>query len=124
MGDRFLIHAEKCYTLYSESSKPIPPDVEPPSPDCLIGCLRCQEICPANKGLLKKENAEVAFTKDETLTLLEDGDFREEDLGKSIQAKFKVLALTEGVSVFRRNLRFLLKLKFEGRDLLGGGQGG
>jgi len=121
--DRFLIHAERCYTLYSESSEPIPPDVEPPSPDCLIGCLKCQELCPANKGLLKKENAEVAFTKDETLALLEDGDFQDEDLAKRIQAKFDVLALTESVSIFRRNLRQLLRLKSQDRDYLKSGQG-
>lgn len=121
--DRFLIHAERCYTLHSESSEPIPPDAEPPSPDCLIGCLKCQEICPANKGLLKKENADVSFTKDETLALLEDGDFRDENLAKSIQAKFRTLALSESVSIFRRNLRQLLRLKSKGRDLLSGGQG-
>ncbi len=120
---RFLINAERCYTLHSESSQPIPPDVEPPSPDCLIGCLKCQELCPANKGLLKKENAGVSFTKDETMALLEDGDFRDENLAKSIQAKFGTLALSESVSIFRRNLRQLLRLKSQDRNYVSGGQG-
>ncbi len=120
--DRFLIHAEKCYTLCSESANPIPSDAVPPSPDCLIGCLKCQDVCPANKGLLKRENAEVSFTKDETLSLLEDGDFGDGDIAKSIQVKFGTLALSESVPIFRRNLRLLLKLKSECRDLLGGGQ--
>jgi len=120
-GERFMIRAEKCYTLHSESSKPIPADIKPPSPDCLIGCLRCQEVCPANKGLLKKENAEVAFTKDETLALLQEGNVQDENLAKSIQAKFDVLALTEGISIFRRNLRQLLRLKCDGQSLLNRG---
>lgn len=121
-GDRFLIHAERCYALHSELNKPIPPDVEPPSPECLIGCLKCQELCPANKGRLKKENAGVSFTRDETLALLEDRDFRDEGVARSIQAKFEVLALSESVSVFRRNLRRLLELRSKGRDLLSCGQ--
>jgi epoxyqueuosine reductase len=122
-GDRFLIHAERCYTLRSESSKPIPPDVEPPSHECLIGCLKCQELCPANKGRLKKEKADVSFTKEETLVLLEEGDCQDEDLAKSIQAKFVALALSESPSIFRRNLRLLLKLKSTGLNLLSCGQG-
>lgn len=120
--DRFLIHAERCYTLRSESSQPIPPDVEPPSPDCLIGCLKCQELCPANKGLLKKEVADVSFTKEETLALLEDGDFQDEDIARSIQAKFGALALSESVPIFRRNLRLLLRLKSKGLRHLSYGQ--
>jgi epoxyqueuosine reductase len=65
-GDRILIHAEKCYTLFSESPEPIPEDLKPPSTKCLIGCMRCQQVCPENRGLLKYEEAAVSFDSEET----------------------------------------------------------
>jgi hypothetical protein len=34
--------------------------LRPPCPDCLIGCLKCQEVCPANRGLLDGVTAKFA----------------------------------------------------------------
>lgn len=48
--DRFLIRAERCYTLHSESMDSIPEGLVPPLPQCLVGCMKCQEACPENKG--------------------------------------------------------------------------
>jgi epoxyqueuosine reductase len=109
--ERFLIHAERCYTLFSESSEPIPEDVRPPSPDCLIGCLECQEVCPANRGLLTRRRAPVSFTEQETAALLSVDDASDALVHESIDAKFRTLALTEGVPILRRNLRLLLQLR-------------
>jgi epoxyqueuosine reductase len=109
--DRFLIHAERCYTLLSESSRPIPDNIHPPSPECLIGCLRCQEVCPANKGMLKRVQAPVSFTAAETEALLNEGEIRDRRLNTVIEAKFKTLGVSEGVPIFRRNLRRLVKLR-------------
>lgn len=108
--DRFLVRADRCYTLFSESSKPLPEGLEPPSPDCLIGCLKCQLVCPANKGCLKRIRAAVSFTRKETSALLAEGEIEDRRLSESIRAKFKTLALTEGVPVLRRNLRRLASL--------------
>ncbi len=106
--DRFLLHAEKCYTLHSESLRPIPAHMKQPSPDCLIGCLKCQQVCPVNKGHFRKELVPISFTTEETSAMIEEGDFQNERLAGSIQAKFDTLAVTEGLSVFRRNLRQML----------------
>lgn len=108
--DRVLIHVEKCYTLFSESPNPIPEELKPPSPDCLIGCLRCQELCPENKEKLKREPAPVSFDEEETRAFL---GLRPEADGPALDramAKFKELGLTEGFPVFRRNLARLLRL--------------
>jgi len=106
--DRVLLHGEKCYTLFSESPSPIPDDLMPPSPRCLIGCLRCQELCPEDKGLLRYEDAAVSFEAEETEAFLgikpaADGPA----FGRALE-KFQQLGLTEGLPVFRRNLRRLL----------------
>lgn len=109
--DRFLIHAECCYTLLSESSRPIPPGVLPPSPDCLIGCLKCQEVCPANKNMQKRVRAPVSFTAAETEALSNEGEIRDRRLNAVIEAKFKTLGLSESIPIFRRNLRRLIQLR-------------
>ncbi len=108
--ERILLHAEKCYTLFSESPDPIPENLKPPSPKCIIGCLRCQELCPENKGLLRHEPAAVSFDAEETeafLGIKPAADGRSFD---RVQAKFKELGLTEGFLVFRRNLVRLLRI--------------
>jgi epoxyqueuosine reductase len=110
--ERVLLHGEKCYTLFSESVHPIPRGLKPPSPDCLIGCLRCQELCPENKGRLRREPAPVSFDEEETKAFL---GLRPEADGPALDrvlAKFKELGMTEGFPVFRRNLA----LKLRGRS--------
>ena len=44
-----VIDASKCLTLYNENKDPIPDWILPDAHHALIGCLRCQEICPQNK---------------------------------------------------------------------------
>ena len=106
--ERVLLHAEKCYTLFSESPKPIPEGLKPPSPKCIIGCLRCQELCPENKGLLRRERAAVSFDAEETEAFLGRKPAADGPAFARAQKKFKTLGLTEGLPVFRRNLKRLL----------------
>ena len=109
-GDRFLLHADRCYTLASELAEPLPEGAHPPSPECLIGCLRCQEACPANRGLLQRRPAAVFFTREETDALIGDDDIGPAHVLDAVNAKFATLALTEDVGVLRRNLRQLIEL--------------
>jgi epoxyqueuosine reductase len=118
-ADRFLISADHCYTLRSESREPMPEWAKPPASVCLIGCLACQEACPENKGRLKRVPSGVEFTADETEAVLEAG-LRVRPAGKgepcgghtgayaSALAKFEGLRLTEDLDVVGRNLRAVL----------------
>jgi epoxyqueuosine reductase len=106
---RVLLHAEKCYTLFSESPKPIPESLKPPSPKCLVGCLRCQEVCPENKGLLRREEAAVSFDAEETEAFLGVAGKPQRTVERT-RAKFLELGLTEGISILSRNLNFMLRL--------------
>lgn len=107
--ERILLHAEKCYTLFSESPNPIPENLKPPSPKCLIGCLRCQELCPEDKGLLRPENA-ASFDAEETQAFLGIKPAADGPAFDRAQKKFQELGLSEGFPVFRRNLKRLLQL--------------
>lgn len=46
-----VINAEKCLTLYNERKEVIPDWIPQNIHHTLIGCLRCQEICPHNKPI-------------------------------------------------------------------------
>jgi epoxyqueuosine reductase len=117
--DRFLISADHCYTLKSESREPMPEWAKPPASVCLIGCMACQEVCPENKGRLKYAPSGVEFTAEETEAVFEAGR-RMEAGGKqepgggqgnalaSALAKFERLNLTEDIDVVGRNLRAFL----------------
>ena len=107
--ERILLHAEKCYTLFSESPNPIPENLKPPSPKCLIGCLRCQELCPEDKDLLRHENA-ASFDAEETQAFLGTKPAADGPAFDRAQKKFQELGMTEGLPVFRRNLKRLLQL--------------
>lgn len=117
--DRFLISADHCFTLSSESREPMPEWAKPPASVCLMGCLACQEKCPENKGRLKYVPSGVEFTADETEAVLEAGRRMEagekRPLGAGLKtsyasalAKFERLGLTEDLDVVGRNLRAFL----------------
>jgi len=107
--DRFLLRAERCFTLFSESNSPIPETMSPPSMDCLIGCLKCQEACPANKGLLRREHTGLVFDGRETEAMLSGFEGCESSLLADVRAKFSMLHSTEDVVLFARNLRVIVK---------------
>ena len=108
--ERILLHAERCYTLFSESPNPIPESLNPPSPKCIIGCLRCQELCPEDKGLLRYENAAVSLDAEETEAFLGMKPAADGPAFGRAQVKFQELGLSEGFPVFTRNLKQLLSL--------------
>jgi epoxyqueuosine reductase len=124
--DRFLISAERCYTLFSESRKPLPAWVRPPKPLCLIGCMVCQLVCPENKGRLETTPAGVEFSAEETKAVLRAGR-RLAGAGRgeagekcaaalaSARAKYAALGLTEDLEVVGRNLGLHLRSPLSGR---------
>jgi epoxyqueuosine reductase len=109
-GNRFLLHADRCYTLASEVPEPLPEEARPPSPECLIGCLKCQEVCPANRGLLERRAAAASFTREETDALIGDDEIGQAGMLDAACEKFASLAMTDDVSVLRRNLRQVVEL--------------
>jgi epoxyqueuosine reductase len=105
--ERFLIRAERCYTLYSESMDPFPEGLVPPSPQCLVGCLKCQEACPENRGRLKYERTGISFNEKETAEFLGLRADSYEGLDRAAD-KLRPLGLSEDALPFARNLRLAL----------------
>jgi epoxyqueuosine reductase len=67
--DRFLIHAENCEAfdkLEKDSSWWIQPDWF----NTLVGCMRCQQVCPANKPYINRIEEGPFFSEIETELIL------------------------------------------------------
>ncbi len=103
--ERFLIHAERCYTLFSEEMSPIPESVPTPSPQCLVGCMKCQEACPENKGLLRHESTGIIFDREESRAMLEDPEGKDVRTWKGIREKLAPLGVSDDAALYARNIR-------------------
>lgn len=108
--DRFLIRADKCLTLFNESKGRIPKvqDKLARHPLCLVGCLVCQAVCPANRGKLKIEDAPVRFSGTETERIIQDKGGRADGLWKAVHEKMEAIGNTHYEPVLGRNLRFVM----------------
>ena len=111
-SDRFLLHAERCVTYHVEQPDPWPGWLPAAAHQCLVGCLACQQACPRNKGLLRLEDLEPAFTTAETERLLAEptGPAKDtvDDLWRDIQAKLTELGLPGYEPILGRNLAAVL----------------
>jgi epoxyqueuosine reductase len=70
-SERFLLHAERCLTFHNESQRDFPAGLDPAWHHCLLGCLRCQIICPENKALRNWTEDRGTFSEAETTLLLD-----------------------------------------------------
>lgn len=108
VSDRVLLHAERCLTLASETAGAWPAWVPLTAVDCLVGCLRCQQSCPANAEMPIVQSG-VTFTEDETAALIA-GRERDERVWPGIHGKLDRLGLSAPEwLVIGRNLRALVQ---------------
>jgi epoxyqueuosine reductase len=67
---RFVITAGRCLTMVNESDDPFPAWVQPAWHTCAVGCLRCQQVCPANGGVELRVDEPVRFDAAESAAIL------------------------------------------------------
>jgi epoxyqueuosine reductase len=106
--DRFLLHAERCLTFLNEKPTEVsfPEWVDPSWHNSLVGCLRCQRVCPENKKVKDWVVGDEVFSEEETQLLL-DG-VAQEHLPAATVSKLARLDLIELLDVLPRNLGALL----------------
>ena len=105
--ERFLVHADQCLTYFNENEEPIPPWVNPRSHNALVGCLRCQEVCPENRAVMHRREEGVTFSETETELILRGTP--KEQLPQGLVEKLQDLSMVEYLPVLPRNLAALLK---------------
>jgi len=108
-SDRFLLHAERCLTYHNEkeASIPFPEWIKPEWHNCIVGCIRCQAVCPENKPFLSMVGETAEFTEEETKLLLNAAN--PEKLSADTVAKMKTLSLMDYYKELPRNLGVLLQ---------------
>ena len=106
--DRFLLRAERCLTFLNEKPIDVPfPDwVDPSWHNCLVGCLRCQRVCPENKDVRDWIEGDEIFSEEETASLLAKNPL--DQLPRATVSKLERLDLVELLDVLPRNLDALL----------------
>lgn len=100
--DGTVIDATRCLTYLNENEGGWPEWVEARGHNSLVGCMRCQSMCPANRCYLRKEEVVAVFDKEETDIILENRST--EQLPTALRAKLEELDLEEYSPVLGRNL--------------------
>jgi len=107
LKDRFLINAEKCLTFFNEELDSFPEWINPAWHNCLIGCMRCQDVCPANKDYSKYIVSGREFSEEETLMILKG--VSKDKLPLYTIEKLKKLCLLDEYNILQRNLEVLIR---------------
>ena len=108
--DRFLLHAERCITFHNEGPGDFPAWLNPSWHHCLVGCMVCQKVCPANKNFRKGVLEGPVFSETETTAILQGNS---SDLfPQGAVQKLEGLDLIGYAKVLGRNLDVLIKKHF------------
>ena len=105
--DRFLIHAERCITFLNEGSEEFPSWIDPAWHNSLIGCMKCQLVCPVNKRFVKWAEEGESFNEAETELILNGVPL--DRIPPETTHKLNSCYMLEYLDVLPRNLRALLR---------------
>lgn len=105
--ERVLLRGERCVTHLNENPGPWPAWLPESAHNCLLGCLLCQQACPAN-GPLEVVATGLEFSEEETRALLGEGPKPGGHAETGIRFKLAWLGQPYSEPVLGRNLRALL----------------
>ena len=105
-ASRFLLRAEKCLTFWNEGDEEFPAWINSESHNCLIGCLRCQIVCPYNRSVTSWIEDIGEFSSEETEKLL--SGLQPDNLPQSIIEKMNLIDFNRHLYRIPRNLRALI----------------
>jgi epoxyqueuosine reductase len=108
-SDRFLLRAERCIVFHNEKPGdiPFPTWMKTSWHNCVVGCLRCQRVCPLNKEFIRLVGGREEFSDEETSLFLDGVDA--EKLPVETLDKLKRLSLDEYYGELPRNLGVFFK---------------
>jgi len=107
VSDRFLVHAERCITFFNEESEEFPEWIDPTWHNSLVGCMRCQLVCPVNKPFVSWVEDGEDFDEAETDLILNGVPL--DRLPPETAHKLNRSYMAEYLDVLPRNLRVLLR---------------
>lgn len=99
--DHYLIDTSRCLPLPNEIEGDFPEWVKADAHNALMGCLRCQSICPINPPLLQTTEFVARFSKAVVTEILEKTEV--EALTEEALSCIKAIGFDDFYPVFRRN---------------------
>jgi epoxyqueuosine reductase len=105
--DRFLIDAGRCLTFFNEGLEEFPKWVEPAWHNCLIGCMICQDVCPANKEHVNWLMPGAEFSEEETDMILSGTALA--GLPPETSEKLNKVSMLDSYPLLKRNLGALVE---------------
>jgi epoxyqueuosine reductase len=107
--EEFVIDAGRCVTLYNEIDCEFPQWMPATAHNALIGCMRCQELCPMNIDVVSLSGTMEDITEEETTRILEGkpDDALLESLTRKLMG-FYPAGSRERFPIFTRNLEVLV----------------
>ena len=100
-----VIDATRCLTYLNEHEGEWPGWLDAGSHNSLVGCMRCQRVCPANKHHFSREIQVAEFDRAETALVLQN--LPSQELPAPLRAKLERLDMDGYSTVLGRNLRAL-----------------
>ena len=108
-NSRFLICGEKCITYFNEGADEFPDWLDPSWHNCLIGCMICQDVCPANKEHTSWIVRGAEFSEEETQLIMKR--VPKDRLPSETIGKLKKLCMWDWYDLLKRNLGVLINSK-------------
>jgi epoxyqueuosine reductase len=105
-AERVLIDAQRCLTHFNEDVGEFPEWINTQSHNALVGCMRCQIICPENQQFINMINRREMFSEEETEIILKGTE--KGNLPGDLYSKLKRLNMERYYLVLSRNLSALL----------------
>ncbi len=102
----FVIDVKKCLTFYNEYIEPFPAWVDAKAHHCLMGCMRCQDICPMNKGNKDFVVDGPVFDAVETAAILASAPLG--SLSPAAVSRLEEIQFKDDYLVFARNLSIMV----------------
>ena len=108
--ERTLIDTGRCLTFYNEAGEDcdFPEWIDMSAHNSIVGCMRCQSICPKNKEYLNNTVGLYDFDEAETALLLDGAPL--EQFSAGMKQKLEALGITDYLGTLPRNLKVLLNI--------------
>jgi len=105
-SDRMLIHANQCLTYFNENTGDFPAAIPAQAHHALIGCMRCQLVCPQNKDYFGFTPETIIFTEEETASILQQTP--RDSISHALRKKLIDLDMYEDYPELPRNIAVLI----------------
>jgi len=108
--DNFVINISRCVPLYNEVEGEFPKWMPASAHNALMGCMRCQLKCPANRHAINRTVRLEDISEEETKAIMEGTV--DESIRQTISRKmrgFSPTGMLADIPVFTRNLNALIR---------------